>query len=130
VLDLETAKRIALADSPSLVAAGDRFRQAQERVRQANSAYWPRLDASGSGSRIVLSENDYQANLAKAIPNIQVDDTETYYRAGLTASWILYNGFERKFAKMSSQYGEQGSLEAIKDAQRLLLSSISSRGES
>lgn len=128
-LDLITAQKIALKGNPSLAAAGERFRQAQERVRQAGSAYWPRLDASGSGSRVLLSENDYQSSLAnarRANPFATIDDTETYYRAGLTASWTLFNGFERKFSNMSAQYGEQQSKEAVKDARRMLLTSVAS----
>ena len=43
VLDLETAQRIALANSPTLMAAAERANQAGERVKQAEAAYWPIL---------------------------------------------------------------------------------------
>ncbi|MBW1805863.1 MAG: TolC family protein, partial [Deltaproteobacteria bacterium] len=127
VLDLKTAQKIALAGNPSLAAAEERVHQARERVQQAASAYWPRLDATGSASRTFLSDNDYQTNLAAARrtnPFATVDDELEYYRTALTASWILFNGFERKFSNMSARYGEQGSHEARMNAQRMLLSSV------
>ncbi len=58
VFDLETLQRMALDESPSLQAAEARIEQAQARVRQARSAYVPRLDVSGSVTKIWLSDSD------------------------------------------------------------------------
>ena len=127
VLNLKTAGKIALAENPSLAAAQARVRQAKERVLQARSAYWPRLDAMASASRVSLSDNDYQTNLAYArlfAPNAFIDDPEDYYKADLTATWVLFNGFERKFSNAAARYGEDQSESAQKDAKRLLLSSV------
>jgi len=127
VLNLKTAQQIALAGNPSLAAAGERVHQARERVSQARSAYWPRLDLTGSASRVLLSENDYQASLASARrinPLSEVNDREDYYNTGLKLSWTLFNGFERKFSKMSALYGEKESQEARIDSRRLLISSV------
>ena len=66
VLDLKTAGRIALAGNPSVAATRARVRQAREQVIQANAAYWPRLDATASASRITLSDNAHTASLASA----------------------------------------------------------------
>ena len=79
ILDLKTAGKIALKGNPSLAAAQARVRQAKERVLQARSAYWPRLDARASASRVSLSDNDYQDNLAFArlfTPNAFIDDPQ------------------------------------------------------
>ncbi len=127
VLDLKTAGKIALADNPSLAAAQARVRQAKQRVLQARSAYWPRLDARALASRVSLSDNGYQTNLTYARlfdPNATIDDAEDYYKGELTATWVLFNGFERKFSNAAARYGESLSESSQKDSKRLLLSSV------
>jgi TolC family type I secretion outer membrane protein len=127
VLDLKTAGKIALADNPSLAAAQARVRQAKQRVLQARSAYWPRLDARATASRVSLSDNDFQTKLSYARlfdPNATIDDPEDYYKGELTATWVLFNGFERKFSNAAARYGEGRSESAQNDSKRLLLSSV------
>lgn len=131
VLNLETAARIALADNPSLKAALERVIQAREAVWQARSAYWPRLDLAGSGARVTLSDTAYDTQLSQAQllrriggPPANIEETEDYYKAGLTASWILFDGFYRRFNLAAAKSGEQSSQAAREDAQRLLLSAV------
>ena len=127
VLDLTTAGKIALAGNPSLQAAQARVIQAKERVLQARSTYWPWLDATASASRVALSDNDYQTNLAYARlinPTATVKDPEEYYKAQLAASWVLFNGFERKFSNAAARYGESQSESAGQESKRLLLSAV------
>jgi outer membrane protein TolC len=131
VLDLEAAARMALTDNPSLKAALERVIQAREAVRQARSAYWPRLDLEGSAARVTLSDNAYNAQLSQAQlfesiggPAANVEDPEDYYKASLTASWILFDGFARRFNLAAAKFGEQSSQAAREDAQRLLLSAV------
>jgi outer membrane protein TolC len=129
VLDLRTAAKIALAQNPSLEAAAARVVQARERTAQARARYWPTLDAEGTGARVDLSRNDYNEALAQARvfnPAATVEDPQEQYRAGLTANWVLFDGFERKFANLSARYGEQRSEASRSDAQRLLLSAVAS----
>jgi outer membrane protein TolC len=126
-LDLEAAVAIALAGNPGLEAASARVRQAKAQVDQARSAYWPRLDANASGARVELSENAYQQSLAIAQllnPTAAIEDPDEYYNADLTASWTLFDGFERKFSNASARYGEQSSAAALNDARRLLISAV------
>lgn len=126
-LDLETVVEIALAGNPGLEAAAARVRQAKAQVDQARSTYWPRLDANASGARVTLAENTYQQNLAAARllnPAVTIDDPQNYYNADLTASWTLFDGFERKFSNASARYGEQSSTAALNDARRLLISAV------
>lgn len=137
VLDLFTAARITLKGNPSLAAARARVMQAAEIVRQARAPYWPQLDAAASASRVDRSERDvYQqygafnelinalnANGAN-VPPIDIDNPEDYYSASLTASWLIFNGFARKFTLAEARYGENASAAARLDAQRLLLSSV------
>jgi outer membrane protein TolC len=127
VLDLETAQRIALANSPTLMAAAERANQAGERVKQAEAAYWPTLDADGSVSRVDLSNNaeDTQRRQLQLFnPNASVDNPEDYYQAGLVASWTVFDGFRREFNNALAKYGEEASQAALVESRRLLLSSV------
>ena len=127
VLDLETAQRIALASSPTLVAAAERVNQAGARVQQARAAYWPTLDAEGAATRVDLSNNDEEAQreqLRLFNPNASVDNPEDYYRASLVASWTVFDGFRRHFSNLLADYGEDASEAALVESQRLLLSAV------
>ncbi len=117
-LDLATAQRIALSENPSLDAAMDRVRQARARVDQARSAYWPRLDADGSGARVWYGEAPTQ------IPGVTAADEGDIYTAGLSATWTLFDGFQRKFNTLAAQYGEESTRTSRLDTARLLLSSV------
>ena len=129
-LDLDTAITIALSGNPSLKAAMARVQQAKDLVDQARSTYWPQLDAAASGSRVKLSENAYQENLATARffnpSTTSITDPEDYYNASLTAAWTLFDGFARKFRNVAARYGEASSAEALKDTRRLLISAVAS----
>ena len=130
VLDLKTAQEISLRNNPSLAAALARVRQARARIEQAQSAYWPLVDASVSGSRIKLSENEEERSFfTGAFPGFSGDAFSTespqdYYSTSLTASWVVFDGFERKFATAAAKYGYKESRAARQDARRLLLAAV------
>ena len=126
-LDLITAQRIALQGNPSLAAAKLRLKQARQRVAQARSAYWPRLDATFSAARTYLSDSDYQSNLATARalnPFAAVSSEMEAYKNGLSLTWTIFNGFQRKYDHLSARLGQSESKQAHQDARRLLLSSV------
>jgi outer membrane protein len=126
-LDLQAAARLAVAGNPSLAAAADRVRQAKARLDQARSTWFPRLDASAGGTRVDLSTNDYQSALGQARyfnPNASVDDPQDTYTAGLTATWVLFNGFEREFSQAVARHGLEESSASRADVRRLLLDSV------
>ena len=126
-LDLDTAVAVALSGNPGLEAAVARVHQAKAQVDQARASYWPWLDANASGARVDLSENAYEQNAATIRffdPNASIENPDEYYTANLTASWTLFDGFERKFSNLSARYGEKSSSSALKDAQRLLISAV------
>jgi outer membrane protein TolC len=127
VLDLNTAITIALAGNPTLAAARDRVRQAQARLNQARSTYWPRVDATASGSRVSLADRTLDQQQAQARffnPTASIEDPETYYRAGLSATWLLFNGFERKWSNASAHVGIDQSNMGRKETRRRLLASV------
>ncbi len=127
VLDLETAQRIAIASNPTLTAAAERVNQATERIRQAQAAYWPTLDAQGSASRVDLSNNaeESQRDQLRMLGfNASIDNPEDYYRANLVASWTVFDGFRRHFSNALARYGQDASQAALAESRRLLLSSV------
>lgn len=127
VLDLETAQRFALANSPNLAAAAERVNQASERVNQARATYFPTLDAEGSATRVDLSNNeedDLQDQFGQLNPNARVENPENYYRAGLVGSWIVFDGFRREFSNALADYGEEASQASLTESRRLLLSAV------
>jgi len=116
VLNLKTAQRIAIKDNPSLDAARERVIQARQQLIQARAAYFPRIDASGGGRRSIMSENDF-APLAATLTDNKTD----IYTAGVTASWTLFNGFEREYSHLRAKYGKHSSIHSRDNVLRLLL---------
>lgn len=126
-LDLETAKRIALLENPSMAAANARVAQASERIRQAAAAYMPSVDAGGGMTHYRLSDTAQTSQLQTARffnPLANVDNTGEAYQAGITASWTLFDGFARKFRLEAERFGEMEQREARLEARRLLLLSV------
>lgn len=129
VLDPETAQRIALAENPTLAAAAERVNQAHERFVQARAAYLPSVDASASGTHVRVSESTRESNLAMARlfnPMAEVESSEEYYRTGVSAGWLLFDGFRRRFTNAIARHGEDLSGAAEDDAKRLLLGAVAS----
>lgn len=127
VLNMKTAVKIALFDNPGIEAAKHRILQARAKIDQARSAYWPRLDVNAAGSRSETSKNTYDDNLATARffnSNAAIDNPEDYYSTSLTATWVIFDGFERKFSNLAAKYGEKASSAFLEDTRRLLCSSV------
>ncbi len=124
VLDLQTAQRIALADNPSLAAAAERVAQARQRLEQARALYWPSIDAGGAAAANRMSENDTAAQ-SLLLGGADIDRNSENYQLSLGASWLLFDGFSRKFSNLIADYGQQESEQGRRDAQRLLLLSVS-----
>ena len=123
VLDLVTAQQIALADNPSLAAAAERVEQARNRIQQARALYYPSIDANGTAAsaRISATDADVQSRLSGGA---EVDRDSEKYRLSLGASWLLFDGFSRKFSNLIAEYGQQESEQARRDGMRILLQSV------
>ena len=129
VLDLKTAQRIALENSPTLAAADERVKQASERVRQAEAEYWPTLDAEGSASRVELANNQETSqtgSFGSLGLDLSSDDPREIYRARLVANWIVFDGFRRHFNTALAEYDEDANQAGLIEARRLLLSAVAS----
>ena len=121
VLDLETAQGMALQGNPSIGAAGARIEQAKARVEQAMAANLPSVDVVGSVGMARYADATYD-NLAAA----QSDVDQVYEQAslGLQATWLLFDGYARKFRQEQAEYGEDASEADRLNNQRLLLAAV------
>lgn len=161
ILDLDTAQRRALADNPSLQAAAARVAQAQERVKQARSLYFPQVQAAWSATHTELSnrsvEQARQAALQQGLASLKgtlsapvtdpaaqfaaagntvaqayrasdsINDSVDSYTAGVTAQWIIFDGFSRKFTNAIARFGRDETEAAQREAARLILAAVAQR---
>lgn len=127
VLDLKTAGAIALRQNPSIAMAASRVKQSLARLSQARSAFWPRIDLTGAYSEMEMSDKDYEDNLTNARffdPTATIENPDDYYQAGARATWVLFNGFERKYLNRAVRYGKEQSELMKDDTERLILSAV------
>ncbi|MDM8516857.1 TolC family protein [Desulfobacterales bacterium HSG16] len=111
-LTLSRAKQIALANSPSLDAAFERINQAREVVSQAKAACLPTIAATAGW--------DY----TEATQYTGAGYDETKYSNRISATQVLFDGFYRKYANLSAQYGVEMRLAGQKEVKRLLAWSV------
>lgn len=123
LLDLVTAQQIALADNPSLAAAAERVEQARQKIEQAKALYYPSIDGSGTAASGRMSARDAAAQ-SMLLGGADIDRNSENYKLSLGASWLLFDGFSRKFSNLAAEYGQQGSEQARRDGMRLLLQSV------
>ena len=119
ILNLETAQHIALAENPSLAAAAERVEQALQQREQARALYYPRVDLDGGAGWSRLSESAVVVQNQQQ--SIEFDRNQERYQLSLGASWVVFDGFARKFTNLIAEYGFQGSGLARRDGQRILL---------
>jgi outer membrane protein TolC len=122
VLDLQTAQRLSLEQNPGVAAARARFEQARARVRQASAAWWPSVDVNGQLMRTRRSDTAYDA--LYAFPGQSLDRSYDSSSAALKASWLLFDGFYRKFQQKQMELGRQSAKAARLDIQRQLISAV------
>jgi outer membrane protein TolC len=123
LLDLATAQQIALSDNPSLAAAAERVEQARHRIEQARALYYPSVDAGGTAASVRMSASDAALqSIFSGGADIERDSEK--YRLSLGASWLLFDGFSRKFSNLIAEYGQEESEQARRDGMRLLLQSV------
>ena len=127
VLDLQTAQRIGLMQNPDLMAASERVSQARARVRQAQAAYWPTVDAEGSWRREEISNNKRKERVITGGQTVRVgdaDDSTNIYRVEMITTWTVFDGFRRHYDNARARFGEEENLASLMEARRLLLSAI------
>jgi outer membrane protein TolC len=110
-LSLEQARRLAVQDNPSMAASRARVEAAAEALGQVRSQLYPSITANVSG---VYNHE---------VPGNNTDSLESY-SAGVEASWLLFNGLQRKFDILAAGYRREAREQADREAQRLLLQSV------
>lgn len=123
VLDLVTAQQVALADNPTLAAAAERVEQARYRVKQAEALYYPSIDAGGTATSNRMSFNN-AAILSTTAGGAEIDRNSEKFNLSLGASWLVFDGFSRKFSNLIAGYGQEESEQARRDGMRILLQSV------
>jgi len=96
-LTLLEAKKIALADHPTLAQTKARIQSAMTKVRQARSAFYPSVDVNAGITRI----RDAQT----VRPNRDFDNT-TQYSIGASVNYTLFDGFQRDFVLLQAKHEE------------------------
>jgi outer membrane protein TolC len=116
VLDLDEAKRIALADNPSIAAAMARVDVAAAAVRESQAAYFPTVSLSASATHTEDTPLALGGGAA-------ADPARAYALAGST-SWLVFDGFASQFRVAAARHSASASREAARDVQRLLLQGV------
>lgn len=109
----------ALDDSPTLQAASARLRRARAVAGQADSAQWPKVDASSSNSRERFSERGL-------IPPPYAGTTQSVNELQIDGRWEL-DFFGKNSVALKAALGELRASEAEHQAARLLLANAVAR---
>lgn len=124
-LDLPTAQRIALQDNPDMGVAISRIEQARARIDQADAAWWPTIDISVVGSRTRISDSLYEKNIAMSpLSGRSADQTSNDFSSSMRTTWIMFDGFYRKFKKQQAEINEQTLAADHQNSRRLLAASV------
>ena len=112
-LSLAAAKRIALADNPTVKALLARIAAAEAVVGQTRAAMRPRISATAGAAWL------QDVSLA----NGDADGTPVY-QLGLQADWLLFDGFASDFRTAAAKAGVEASLAEWEDGRRLLAQGV------
>jgi len=121
LLDVETAQQIALQGNPNSGAAQARLEQARAALQQAVAADKPRVDISASTGLARYSDNTYDS---VSLLDASADQNYTVGSLGLQASWLLFDGYARKFQQEQARYGVRSSAASRENTQRILASAV------
>ncbi len=121
LLDLNKAQQIALQDNPSIGAAQARLQQAKAALQRALAANKPSVDADASTGLSRYSDKTYDG-ITLSQPS--ADQHYEVGSLGLRASWLLFDGYARKFQQEQRRYALEASAENIRNTRRLLASAV------
>ncbi|NQZ58487.1 MAG: TolC family protein [Lentisphaeraceae bacterium] len=113
-LNLINAKQMALAANPDMEAAGQRIKRAKAIVEQANAAYFPTLRAQVGALHQHLTPQS----------SLRGGEAFESYNAGISASWLVYDGLVRRHRHLAASYGQLSANELYKNTRRLLCDAV------
>jgi outer membrane protein len=114
---VEQLMALGATDRPDLLAAGQRVREAEARIRKAEADFMPTVSMVGA---VMNKWYNYTPDPAPA--NASYDTTLPTYAVGLTGSWLLFDGFERVNAVRKAR-SERNA--AVADLTKLKLEALS-----
>ena len=114
-MTLEDFRQMALKDNPSLAVAKARVDAAVAGVRMAQSAYYPTLNL----------ESTAQRSRDRTIRTTGAYASRMNYDVTFSSTWVLFDGFQRRFNLLNAKYNRENAEESERDARRLLLQSVS-----
>ncbi|MGN0867287.1 MAG: TolC family protein [Oligosphaeraceae bacterium] len=114
-LTLEEAQKIALEQNPTLAQVQTSLESALAAWESARSAYLPSVDAQAGITR----RRDV------ATRPLRDYDNNTLYEAGLSASYLVFDGFARRYRLLAARLGQDMAVADCDDARRLLEEQVS-----
>lgn len=114
-LGLAELREHVLSGNPSVQEALERIAAAEAVLRQARSAYLPSLSLNGSAGHVDASLHP------DLFPTMRVADSFQQGFAGVSGSWLLFDGFAREARNLASKYNVQRAKELANETRRLLL---------
>jgi len=114
---VERLMAVGAADRPDLLAAGQRVREAEARIKKADADFLPTLSLFGGFSNTF---SNYEPS--PVTNNTKYDINMLNYAAGLKGSWLLFDGFERVNAVREARSLRNA---AVSDLTRLKLEVLS-----
>lgn len=107
-LDLSTAKQMALKNSASLERIAATVARSQEKIHEIAAKYHPTLKLTAEAS---VSARLRAKNL-------------TRFESYLEANWLIFDGFQGRYAKRAQLYSAQANEARAADARRVLAASV------
>lgn len=117
-LTLENARAQTLANSPNVVEMEQRLMAAQAVLRQTRSAWYPQVAAEADYMSMSIDQQpDFN-------PTIRVEDSFLQSDAGVTVSWLLFDGFARNAHILAAKAGTQAAGQLVVNMRRLMLEAV------
>lgn len=117
-LTLKAARRLALANNPQVKEMAQRLRAAEYVLRQAKSARFPTITASGGYTQVSINLQP------ESNPLIRVDDSYQEATGEIQLTWLLFDGFASSARIHASASATNTSTQALLETQRLLLQGV------
>lgn len=117
-LTLRQAQRLALQNSPRIEQALARIEAAQAQVDQARSGWLPRLKAYADYR---LQDSTQQPDWQ---PELRINDSFKGLSGGLSANWLVFDGFARRARILAADYARAASQHTLDESRRLLAEAV------
>ncbi len=118
-LSLEKAISITLSQNPGIAQAQERINQAKALLTQAKSAWLPRVSVQGSTmAQQATIQPDWK-------PDLRISEGLNDYKVSIQGSFLLFDGFARKFRIAGASHGLAQSEYMKENTQRMLIQAVS-----